>query len=294
MIFAILLIGLASCVDLSGSWSEQAFSDTSTVATTPGTSSQSPSQDQQSYTKYAQYFSMDSGEAPSGGESNVASFDIKGQQPTTLFVGGQQQKAVSYSQIQPYATFTGGNTLWIQGTSSWTQYAQVPQGASLNLIASTPMGGNANFYEIYPSGKLDKGNYYFSPNNRISFYADEIGQHILMFVINNQVSNSIIIDVVPFYGGPIYSGPTYPGPTLPGPVIGKAKINIISSTLKGYDVYVDDIYQFTEGEGGFADGKCSFVVPGNSYHKISIKKGGYRYTQSKFISSGREYTLLIN
>ena len=234
---------------------------------------------------------MDSGATSSGGQvTGAVSYDITGQEPSTLYVGGQLQKAVSYSQMQPYETFTGGNTLWIQGIGSWTQYVQVPQGARLSLIASTPSGGNADFYEIYPDGiRLDKKSYYFSTYNRIGFYADDPGQHVLMFVNNNQASNSIIIDVAQYYPGPIYPGPVYPGTGA-----GNAKINIISNSLMGYDVYVDDVYQFTEGDGGVLDGRSSFVVTGDTTHKISIRKGGYRYTQSKYFSSGREYTVMIN
>ena len=282
------MIGFASSADLSGSWSDQAFNDNPTNGGTAFQQVSSPGQ--QSYSQYSQYFRMDSG-APSSGDqvTGAVSYDIKGQEPSTLYVGGQLQKAVPYSQIQPYATFTGGNTLWIQGTGSWTQYVQVPEGAGISLIASTPAGGSANFYEIYPNGKLDKKSYYFSPYNRISFYADDPGQHVLMFVINNQASNSVIIDVVQYYPGPVYPGPVYPGTG-----VRNAKVNIISNSLTGYDVYVDDVYQFTEGDGGVSDGRSSFVVTGDATHKISIRKGGYRYTQSKYFSSGREYTLMIN
>jgi len=289
VISVILLIGFASSADLSGSWSDQAYNEspaTGSTASQPVSSS-----DQQSYSQYAQYFHMDSG-APSSGDqvTGAVSYDIKGQEPSTLYMGGQLQKAVPYSQIQPYATFTGGNTLWIQGIGSWTQYVQVPEGASLSLIASTPLGGNAYFYEIYPNGlRLDKKSYYFSTYNRIGFYADDPGQHVLLFVINNQVSNSVIIDVAQYYPGPVYPGPIYPGPG-----VRNAKVNIISNTLMGYDVYVDDVYQFTEGDGGVSDGRSSFVVTGDTTHKISIKKGGYRYTQSKYFSGGREYTVMIN
>ena len=294
VISVILLIGFASSADLSGSWSDQAYNDSPANGSTM--SQPVSSSDQQTYSQYAQYFRMDSGASSGSGQvTGAESYDIKGQEPSTLYVGGKLQKAVSYSQIQPYETFTGGNTLWIQGIGSWTQYVQVPQGASLSLIASTPMGGNADFYEIYPDGtRLDKRSYYFTTYNRMGFYADDLGQHVLLFVTNNQASNSVIIDVVQYYPGPVYPGPVYPGPVSPGIGMRNAKVNIISNTLMGYDVYVDDVYQFTEGDGGVLDGRSSFVVTGDTTHKISIKKGGYRYTQSKYFSGGREYTVMIN
>ena len=45
---------------------------------------------------------------------------------------GSTQKAVPYTQYQTYALTTGANSLWIQGSTSWTQYAMVPQGSMLN------------------------------------------------------------------------------------------------------------------------------------------------------------------
>jgi hypothetical protein len=283
----IFLIGFGNAEDLKGSWSDQPSSDyQSGIGTNAFQQVSMP--DQQTSSKYAQYFSISSG-APTGGDqasgSGAQSYDIKGQEPSSLLVGGQLQKSISYSQMQPYAIFTGGNTLWIQGDTSWTQYAQVPQGASMSLIAITPSGGNAYFYEIYPGGQqVNTNNIYFSGYSRIPFYADTVGQHILLFVINGQASNAVIIDVLPYSPGPIYPGPA---------IGGNAKINMISDWLKGYDVYVDNSREFTEGDGGIADGKCSFVVTGNTNHNIAIKKGGYHYSQSKYFASGREYTLMF-
>jgi hypothetical protein len=281
------LLGFASAEDLTGSWSDQTSSDYQTGADT-NAFQQVSTPNQQSYSEYAQYFSISSGAPTSGYQasgSGAQSYDITGQEPSSLLVGGQQQKSISYSQMQPYSVFTGGNTLWIQGDTSWTQYAQVPQGASMSLIAITPSGGNANFYEIIPGGQqVNTNNIYCSGYSRIPFYADTVGQRILLFVINSQASNAVIIDVLPYYPGPVYPGPA---------IGGNAKINIISDWLKGYDVYVDNSNKFTEGEGGIADGKCSFVVTGNTNHNIAIKRGGYYYSQSKYFASGREYRLMI-
>jgi hypothetical protein len=295
ILVAIFILGSTGSGDLTTSWSDEPFSDYPTGPDSNG-SQQLSFEDQQTSTQYTQYYSMDGmdAEAPPNGD-NIAgaeSFDIQGQEPSTLYFGGQQNNAVSYSQFQPYAAFTGGNTLWIKGTNSWSQYVQVPKGASLTLIAATPIGGEAYFYEIYPNGqKLEASRYYFSPYNRIHFDADTEGQHVLLFVIDNQASNSVIIDVQPYYPGPVYPGPTYPGP---GQVTGnRAKINIISNSLTGYQVYLDDFYQFTEGEGGVPDGLSSFVVVGNANHKIAIKKGGYHYSQTRYFAGGREYTMVI-
>ena len=55
---------------------------------------------------------------------------------------GSTQKAVPYTQYRTYALNTGANSLWIQGTSSWTQYAAVPLGSSLSLIGMSSTGGD--------------------------------------------------------------------------------------------------------------------------------------------------------
>ncbi len=125
--------------------------------------------------------------------------DIKGKTPNTVYFSYQMQ-AMPYTQYQTYATYTGGNSLWIQGSTSWSQYARVPQGSSLSLMATSSNGGNGNLYEINPDGKLYKNAFYFYPGyNQIDFYADSIGQHILLFVIDGQVSTSVVIDVVSYY-----------------------------------------------------------------------------------------------
>lgn len=270
-----LLTGPTFAQQITGTWSEQAIGGQGQQATAAATATQP--------TQYAQYYRMDEGAAT---QQQAEQYSIAGQQPSTLYVGGQQQMAIPYNQAQAYATFTGGNALWIQGTNSWTQYAQVPQGSYLSLIATTSRGGNGYLYEIYPNNRLERSSFYFySPYTRINFYADTIGQHILLFSLNNQVSNGVIIDVTGYTPGPA------PGP---GPMpTGRARVNIISSTLRGYDVYVDDVYQFTEGQGGVPDGYSSFTVTGDRSHKITIRRGGYFYSQTRYFAAGREYTLRL-
>jgi hypothetical protein len=270
-----LLAGPTFAQQITGNWSEQAIGGQAPQAAVAATAAQT--------TQYSQYYRMEAGPAAQQAEQ----YSITGQQPSTLYVGGQQQMAIPYSQAQAYTTFTGGDALWIQGTSSWTQYAQVPQGSYLSLIATTSTGGNGYLYEIYPNNRLDKNSFYFySPYTRINFYADTIGQHVLLFTLNNRVSNGVIIDVTGYTPAPV---------PVPAPVpTGRARINIISSTLRGYDVYVDDVYQFTEGQGGVPDGYSSFTVTGNRNHKITIQRGGYYYSQTRYFTAGREYTLRLS
>jgi hypothetical protein len=55
-------------------------------------------------------------------------------------------------------------------------------------------------YELYPittgNGAYTSNIYSFNPgDNRLGFAADIVGRHILLFSINNQISNGIIVDV---------------------------------------------------------------------------------------------------
>ena len=149
-------------------------------------------------TKFSQYFSINKGSAFKRHIEAPKKHEIKNEIPTTVYFSYQMQ-AVPYTQYKSYPTYTGGNSLWIQGAKSWTQYAQVPQGSSLSLLATSSIGGNGYLYEIDPNGILSMNSFYFFPgNSQINFYADTVGQHIVLFVIGGQVSNSVVIDVAPY------------------------------------------------------------------------------------------------
>jgi len=95
---------------------------------------------------------------------------------------------------------TFGNYLWIEGTQAWSQYASIPQYSSIPLVAYTPTGGQGEILEMYPRGSTQgvyKGIYYdFDPGyNRLMYRGDVAGRHYLLFAVNDQPSNSIIIDV---------------------------------------------------------------------------------------------------
>ncbi len=153
--------------------------------------------------KYSDYFRVPSAPSTSP-ESKTKThietpekYDLKNKIPTTVYFNYQMQ-AVPYSQYQTLPTYMGGNSLWIQGTTSWTRYAQVPLGSSLSLLATSSTGGNGYLYEIIPGGTLSKNSLHFFPaSSQIGFYANTTGQHILLFVIDDQVSNSVVVNVVP-------------------------------------------------------------------------------------------------
>lgn len=228
--------------------------------------------------KFSQYYRSTS-EAPEDQLTTPIKIDLAEVEPDMLYFGSTQ-KAVPYAQYQTYALSTGTNSIWISGSSSWTQYAMVPQGSMLSMIAMSPAGGYGYLYEIYPDGSLDKNGYYLYPYNRIDFYADEIGEHQLFFNIAGQPSNVIVIDVVP-YQPPVQ------------PVYNLAAITISSTWLRGYNVYVDGSFQATEGMTGDPDGTVTINVLGNQYHNIAIDGSGLTFSDYKYFQAGYAYQLNV-
>ncbi len=256
------------------------------------------------YSSFSQYYLINKGPDSKKSKKHIDApkkHEIKNEIPTTVYFSYQMQ-AVPYAQYKTYPAYSGGNSLWIQGTTSWTQYAEVPQGSSLSLLTVSATGGNGYLYEINPSGILSTNGFYFYPGyNQIDFYADSIGQHILLFVIDDQVSNSIVINVEPYtptyilpyqYPMPIQSIPPYPyETTLPPstqiPTTGDSTATIVSQGMKGYQVFLDGNYIGAEGTGGDPlDGKFSFRVVGGQNHEVRVYDGQFNYPKTMFFDRG--------
>jgi len=234
--------------------------------------------DQSKVMRFAQYYQV-TPQPPSQPLTAPTEYKISGQEPATLYFGASQE-AIPYSQYQTYATTLGMNSLWIKGATSWTQYAIVPKGSSLSMIATAPSGGYGYLYEVYPDGTLDKNGYNFYPYNQIGFYADQVGQHLLFFVINGQPSNIVTIDVLAYQ-------------PQPPPIYNYASVTISSDWLNGYDVYVDGNYKGTEGSYGQPPGMVTVKVPGNQYHTIAINGNGFSFSDNRFFNAGWAYTLNV-
>jgi len=227
--------------------------------------------------KFSSYYSMESSEFDAQ-LTYPAKIEFDEVAPETIYFGSAQ-KALPYSQYQSYATSTGANSLWISGSSSWTQYAVIPIGSYLNMIATTASGGYGYLYEIYPDGKLDKSAYSFYPYNTMGFYAGKLGEHQLFFNIDGQPSNVIVIYVVPYQ----QIQPSYDS----------ASITIRSNWLRGYSLYVDGSYAATEGTTGEEDGILTIDVPGDQSHNIAIDGDGMTFSDYKYFQSGYAYQLNI-
>jgi hypothetical protein len=127
--------------------------------------------------------------------SGPVQYNITGRTPDDVYYGN--------GQAQPYSTYasslsTPRNELWIAGMSNWTQYAIIPVGASIQLLANVPAGGMSSFYKVVQTGSL-KTDYQaisFNPGySSMNFWAGQTGRHMLYFVVNNMPSNVVVVDV---------------------------------------------------------------------------------------------------
>lgn len=123
--------------------------------------------------------------------------DVTHKMPSRIYFGSGRD--VTYTQYQSAIATARGNELWIQKGLDWSQYAIVPAGTGMQFIAFAPAGGQADYYEIVQTDALNitsKRVNFYSGYNSLNFRADKVGRHILQFVLNNQPSNSIIVDVI--------------------------------------------------------------------------------------------------
>jgi hypothetical protein len=158
--------------------------------------------------EYSQFYTMPTGPAPSTHISTPQQFEIAGSMPSTIYFSNQMQP-VLYSQYKSNPTYTGSNSLWIKGATAWTQYAIVPMGAIVSLLAISPSGGSGTLNFVDADGQTYSYNYFFYPNSLFTFYADKPGRHLISFVINGKSSNQVTIDVTGTYTPSNYLPPRY-------------------------------------------------------------------------------------
>jgi hypothetical protein len=142
--------------------------------------------------QFAQYYTFPAPPNPKTHVTAPEQFDIENNTPNTVYFSYLMQP-VPYSQYEP--VMDESNSLWIQGDRNWTQYAVVPQGAVVPILAISPAEGAGDINIIDSTGIPLKYNYFFYPDSRLLFYADSLGQHTMTFAINGKMSNQVIIDV---------------------------------------------------------------------------------------------------
>ena len=151
-----------------------------------------------SYTTFSPFteYYVTSGTPVVGGIiSNPTKFDITKKTPSSVYYGaGVGLPYTQYASTVPSKT----NDLWVQGATNWTQYVVSPVGYWLQLIAYAPVEGPAGFYEMIQTDTTSSKykTYQFSQGyNTMNFNADQVGRHMLYFVVNNQPSNVVVVDV---------------------------------------------------------------------------------------------------
>jgi len=154
-----------------------------------GYSGPMPGADPSTY-DYTQYYGSISGSAPSAQVTAPEQYNLT-YAPSFVYFGTQMQQ-VPYSTYQPAAS---GNALWIQGSRDWSQYARVPQGAMVQLLAISLSQGTGSVVLTSASGQKINYDYFIYPTSRLGFYASAPGRHTLSFIANGVVSNTVIIDV---------------------------------------------------------------------------------------------------
>ncbi|MDD1749186.1 MAG: hypothetical protein LUO89_04855 [Methanothrix sp.] len=123
--------------------------------------------------------------------------DVTHKTPAKIYFGSGRE--VTYTQYQSAIATARGNELWIQKGLDWSQYAIVPAGTGMQFIAFAPAGGQADYYELLQTDSMtitSKSVNFYSGYNSMNFKADKVGRHILLFVLNNQPSNAVIVDVI--------------------------------------------------------------------------------------------------
>jgi hypothetical protein len=147
------------------------------------------------FSPFSEYYTTSGTPVVGGIISTPAKFDIAQKMPSRIYFGTGQ--ALPYNQYVSTVA-SRNNELWIQGQTDWSQYVVSPIGTWLQMVAYAPVGGPVGFYEIVQTNTntLDYKTYQFYPGyNTMNINADQVGRHMLYFVVNNQPSNVVVVDV---------------------------------------------------------------------------------------------------
>jgi hypothetical protein len=127
--------------------------------------------------------------------SSPVKYDISGQMPIGVYYrNGQWLSYATYAATQAARS----NDLWIAGQTNWTAYAAIPVGSSLQLLANVPSGGVGSFFKLIQTNAVStdyKTAQFYPGYSSMSFIAGQTGRHMLYYVVNNQPSNLVIVDV---------------------------------------------------------------------------------------------------
>ncbi len=252
------------------------------------------------YSYYSEYY-VSSTPVVTGIISTPVKFEIAKRTPARVYLSSGYQ--IPYAQ---YATSSmRGNELWIQGSPGrsqleWSQYVVCPSGTNLQLVAYVPAGGQADFFETIQTNSVNatsKRYSFYSGYNDMQFTANQIGRHILLFVVNNQPSNAVIVDVISQapssaqtsqpagqtayagsmppanqqYGGQYPSGPQYATATT-GQVTGsQAYSGGYSQTNQGTAASQSSSFQYTQYTSAQASTPTAILQPVSGDTPVTIQ-----------------------
>jgi len=205
---------------------------------------------------------MNAGPAPITHIGVPQQVEMVGNMPSTVYFSNQMQP-VPYSQYQSTPAYAGPNSLWIKGITNWTQYAVVPQGATVSLLAITSTEGSGTLNLVDSDGRTYNYNYFFYPYSTLNFYADSLGRHVLSFAINGKTSNQVTIDVSGTYTPPsnylppINSYPTGYYGNYPGYYDPQAALDLADAAKAYQKLYGD--YYFGSYPGNWYYGAYSWL-----------------------------------
>jgi hypothetical protein len=162
---------------------------------TTGGSFYNQSYSETTFSPFTEYYVTSGTPVVGGIISNPTKFDITQKTPSRVYYGaGVGLPYTQYASTVPNKT----DDLWIQGATNWTQYVVSPVGTWLQLIAYVPVEGPAGFYDTIQTDATSSKykTYQFSQGyNTMNFKADQVGRHMLYFVVNSQPSNVVVVDV---------------------------------------------------------------------------------------------------
>lgn len=222
-----------------------------------------------------------------GALPDLMPLNITGSEPQYILLASSKVDFMNYNRENR------SNELWVEENSTWAPYLQAQQGEAIALVAYTPTGGSADLYRIYySSGNISHKGYELLPGYyNLNMRASTLGRTMLVFAVNNQPANAVIIDIMEAKEKTA-SGPVPVEAALPK----KAKITIKSERVKGYDVYVDGAFYSSDIADGVLDGVASFTI-WQGTHTITISdrdslgRATYKSEHKKDFKGGYAYTL---
>jgi hypothetical protein len=144
--------------------------------------------------QFSQYYTTNTGATPVAHVGAPQLYDLAANAPTTVYFGNLMQ-AVPFSRYQSSSTYSSNNSLWIKGAADLSQYAVVPIGSTVSLLAISPIEGSATLNLMDSDGRAYSYNYFLYTNSLLTFYADSPGRHTVSFDIGGVSSNPVVIDV---------------------------------------------------------------------------------------------------